>query len=314
LRALINAVAGLVFVAGFPAVLLVDSAVRYGRDGDAWVDSARSARLRQSLADATSALVVGEVSSDSSQAAVDRVFVRAGIDNVLTRQWFDDTIRSVHAAAVTSAAGAASTAAVDLEGFKAALEVRLGLIGDRAGDRCQEIYGAAPCADQGRAQQLIERYRLRAQRAIGRIPDRLLLWRDTGGVDLRALGAIRWLGLALVLASALALGLVNWRRPAALGAILAAGAGLFLAGVVVLRLIASGPVARLLLARAGIEERADQPVGIAAHGLRVFTSEIVADATRGATIAACVLVAAGVGLAAFSRARSRRTGGSDPHR
>ena len=306
LRTFINAVAGLVFVVGFPAVLFVDAAVRYGRDGDAWVDSARSARLRESLADATSALVVGEVSRDASLAAVDRVFVRAGIDNVLTPQWFDDTIRSVHAAAATSAAGAARTAAVDLEGFKSALEVRLGLIGDRAGDTCRQLYGADPCADQGRAQQLIEHYRLRAQRAIGRIPDRLLLWRDTGGVDLRTLGAIRWLALALVLASALTLGLVNRRRPAALGAILAGGAGLFLAGVLVLRLIASGPVARLLLARAGIDERGDQPVGIAARGLRAFTSEIVADATRGATIAACVLVAAGLGLAALSHARSRR--------
>lgn len=260
LRTFINAVAGLVFVVGFPAVLFVDAAVRYGRDGDAWVNSARSARLRESLADATSALVVGEVSRDASLAAVDRVFVRAGIDNVLTPQWFDDTIRSVHAAAATSAAGAARTAAVNLEGFKSALEVRLGLIGDRAGDTCRQLYGADPCADQGRAQQLIEHYRLRAQRAIGRIPDRLLLWRDTGGVNLRTLGAIRWLALALVLASALTLGLVNRRRPAALGAILAGGAGLFLAGVLVLRLIASG-TGGAPSARARRHRRARRPAG-----------------------------------------------------
>ncbi len=125
-------------------------------------------------------------------------------------------------------------------------------------------------------------------------------------MDLRALGAIRWIGLALVLASALALGIANRRRPAVLGAILAAGAGLFLAGVLVLRLIASGPVARLLLARAGIDERGDQPVGIAARGLRMYTSEIVADATRGGMIAACVLVAAGLGLAFLTHVRGRR--------
>ena len=298
--------AGLVFIAGFPAALFVDSAVRYARDGDAWVASARSAGLREALADATAALVVGEVSRDASLAAVDRAFVRTGIDKVLTADWFDDSIRSVHAAAVTTAAGAARTAAVDLERFKSALELRLGLIGDRADDTCRQLFGAQPCADQGRAQQLIEHYRSRARRAIARVPDRLLLWPDAGGVDLRLLAAIRSISLALVLASALALAIVNWRRPGVLGAILAAGAGLFLAGVLVLRLIASGPVARFLLERAGIEERADQPVGIAARGLRLFTSEIVADATRGGMIAAGVLVAAGVGLAALTHARGRR--------
>jgi len=307
-RALVNLVAGLVFVVGFPAVLFVDSALRYARDGEAWVGSARAAGLREALVDANAALVVGEVGRDPGLAALDRVFVRAGIDHVLSREWFDGTVRSVHAAAVTGARGASRTAAVDLGEFKRALGVRLGLVGERASDTCRDLFGAEQCADQGRAQQLIATYRQRAGRAIARVPDRLMLWPDAGGGEnLDRLASLRVLSLVLVLASVIALAIVNWRRPRVLGSILACGAAGFLVLGLVLRFGASGPIGRFLLHRAGIDEGGDQPVAIAARGLHRLAGQIVADATRGGMIFAAMLAAAGLALIAIARARERRS-------
>jgi hypothetical protein len=307
-RALINLLAGLVFVVGFPAVLFVDSALRYARDGEAWVDSARSAGLREALVDANAALVVGEVGRDPGLAALDRVFVRAGIDHVLSREWFDGTVRSVHAAAVSGARGASRTAAVDLGEFKRALEVRLGLVGERATDTCRELFGAQPCSDQGRAQQLIAAYRQRAGRAIARVPDRLLLWPDAGGGEnLDRLSSLRGTSLILVLASVLALAVLNWRRPRVLGGVLATGAAAFLVLGLVLRFGASGPIGRFLLHRAGIDEGGDQPVAIAARGLHRFAGQIVADATRAGMIFAAMLAVVGIALIVVARARERRS-------
>jgi hypothetical protein len=307
LRPLLTVFAAIVFIAGFPVVLFVDSAVRYARDDEALVSSARSAGLREALVDATATLVVSEVARDPGLNAVNRVFIRGGIDHVLSAEWFDGSIRSVHAAALTSARGAARTAEVDLEPFKRALSERLGLVSYRASDTCRQLFGAQPCADRGRAQQLITSYRQRAHRATTRIPDRLFLWPDAaGGEDLGLLAAIRWVGLALVVASAIGLLVLLRRRPAALGAIVVTAAGAFLVLALALRLSASGPVSRFLIARAGIDQRGDQPVAIAAAGLQRFASEIVADATRDGMLMAAVLAVAGVALVA-TRYRRRLT-------
>jgi hypothetical protein len=307
LRTLVTAVASLLFIVGFPVVLFVDSAVRYARDGEALVESARSSALREALVDATAALVVSEVSREPGLDAVNRVFIRGGIDHVLSAEWFDGSIRSVHAAAMTSARGAARTAEVDLEPFKQALSGRLGLVGARASETCRPLFGPQLCADHGRAQQLIERYRQRAHRATARIPDRLLLWPDAaGGEDLNLLAAIRWVGLGLVVASAIALLFLLRRRPAALGAIVVAATGVFLVLALALRLTASGPVSRFLIARAGLAQRDDQPISIATAGLQRFASDIVADATRDGLIVAAVLAAVGVVLVAT---RYRRAAG-----
>jgi hypothetical protein len=310
LRALVTAVASLLFIAGFPVVLFVDSAVRYGRDGEALVESARSAGLREALVDATAALVVSEVSRDPGLNAVNRLFIRGGIDHVLSAEWFDGSIRSVHAAAMTSARGAARTAEVDLEPFKRALSGRLGLVGARAADTCRQLFGSQQCADRGRAQQLIAGYRQRAHRATARIPDRLLLWPDAaGGEDLDLLAAIRWVGLALIVASAIALLVLLRRRPAALGAIIVAAAGTFLVLALALRLSASGPVSRFLIERAGLAQRGDPPITIATAGLQRFASEIVADATRDGLLVAAAVAAVGVALVATRYRRAARAAG-----
>jgi hypothetical protein len=306
LRAFATALVGLLFIAGFPALLFVDSAVRYGRDGEAMVGSARAADLRAALVDATTALVAGEVGGDPALAAVDRVFVRGAVDQVLSAEWFEDSIRSVHAAGVASAV-TSRTAAIDLEPFKRALEGRLGLLEERAGDTCRQLFGAGPCADRGHAQEMIASYRRRGQRAISRIPDQLHLWADAGGAEnMAALAAARWAGIGVLAVSLVALALLNARRPAVLGGILAAAGLVSLALTFALRLAASGPVARFLLRRARLDERADEPVRVAAAGLRRFAREVIADATTGALIAAAALTLGGIGLVVVSVLRDRR--------
>jgi len=303
LRYLVNALAGAAFVIGLPAVLLVDSAVRYAESGEALVESARSAGLREAMVDATAALVVGEVARDPTAAAVDRVFVRGAVDRVLSAEWFDDTIRSIHAAGL---AGVSRAAGADLEPFKAALRERLGLLEERAGSACRDLFGETPCRDRSRAQELIAAYQRRAQRAVARIPDHILIWRDAGGAeDLGLLVTARWAGLGLLLTSALALALANRRRPGALGGFLAAAGGLSLAIFLALRLAAAGPIAHVLIRRAEIDERADPPVRIAAAGLRRLADEVVADATRTGLIAAGAIAAVGLGLVAAAQMRSR---------
>jgi hypothetical protein len=310
LRNFVNILAGAIFILGLPALLFLDSALRYARDGEALVDSARAARLREALVDATAALVVGEVARDPTLAAADRIFIRGGVDHVLSAEWFDGSIRSAHAAMVAGARGASRTAVLELEAFKQALQVRLGLLEDRADQTCRALFGAEPCLDRGRAQELIDAYRRRGQRAIARIPHRILLWPDAGGAEnLDLLATARRAGLGLLLASVIALAAASWRRPGVLGAILTAGAGLFLVLALALRLGASGPVARLLVARARVLEAADEPARIAAEGLRRLASEVVADATRTGMLAAGGLAAAGVVLVAAARRRSRSVSG-----
>lgn len=305
MRAVLNGLAGLIFVIGFPALLLVDSAVRYGRDGEALVESARAAELRAAMVDATTALVASEVRGDPALAALDRMFVRGVVDQVLSAEWFEESIRSVHAAGVAGAV-VARTAEIDLEKFKRTLGERLGLLEERAGEMCGPLFGPAACQDRGRAQQLIASYRQRGQRAIARIPDQILLWRDAGGADdLAVLATARLVGIGLLAAAVLALALVNSRRLAVLGGVLTAGALISLGLTLALRWAASGPVAHFLLRRARLDQRADEPIGLAADGLHRLAHEVVADATRAALVAASAVAVAGVALVAIGRRRAR---------
>jgi hypothetical protein len=306
-RNLATAAAGVALVLALPAALALDATVRYARSSAALVESARSAHLRESLVDATAALVVGEVAGDPTLAAVDRAFVRGAVDHVLSATWFDGTVRSVHRAVLEGTRPGSGTAGVDLEPFKQALELRLGVLEELAGDSCRQVFGDEACRDHGRASGLLTRYRQRARRAIARVPDRLFLWSDAGAaVDLGRLSTARWIAFALALAAAFALVAVNRRRPRVIGAILLAASGLFLAVALAMRAAASGPVAAFLLRRAGIRDRVDAPVRVAADGLRRLAHEVVVDATHTGVVLAIAIALAGAALLAASHVSARR--------
>ena len=114
MRLLLTIPLTLLFAVAFAGFFVLDSVARYTADADAFVDTAREARLRKTLIDVTEEFIFGEMQKDPSLATVSRPELRAMIEGVITQEWFDTSVRTAHSAAMAALDEARDSAIVDL--------------------------------------------------------------------------------------------------------------------------------------------------------------------------------------------------------
>jgi hypothetical protein len=308
----------LVFVVVFAGFFLLDSVARYSSDADAFVETAREAKVRETLIDVTEELIYGELRKDPNLQQVSRAELSAMIEGVITEAWLDASIRAAHAATMSALDEAKESAVIDLRKTKLELHEAMAELERLAGEACVQFMGADACADADQAAYLLKLARARGDHAIDRIEDEVDIVAELTGKDGRGKAAevaeletvkkrlgdirtLRWVGLGILI---VCLALIAWingdplaRLLRATGLALVLGAGLYLVTV-----SATSDYVREQAGEhiAGVRERHSQLDRVdraLAEGSERFTVELVARSTRQSTTP--VLLLGLVGLIAL---------------
>lgn len=216
MRVLLTALLIAVFVPAFVAFWLVRSVVGYAADTDAVVDSARAADLRglglQILVDD----VYEGLQRDPDLQPIPREQLRAIADDIVTQAWFDDALRTAHAAFVRAIVDARDDAVIDLRDTRAQLTDSLAALRDRALARCADVLGADVCQSEASVELLVAGYDAKARAALADIPDEIDLVREMDVKDVEQIRSrlgdtrtVQWVGLGVLLVCLLAIMALN---------------------------------------------------------------------------------------------------------
>lgn len=216
MRVLLTALLIAVFVPAFVAFWLVRSVVGYAADTDAVVDSARAADLRglgiQILVDD----VYEELDTDPVFKPIPREQLRAIAEDIVTQRWFDDALRTAHAAFVRAILDARDDAVIDLRDTRRQLTESLDGLRERALDECAAVLGPALCSGDEAAEQVVGAYDAKARAAVADIPDEIDLVDELGVKDVEQIRSrlgdtrtVQWVGLGVLLVCLLAIMALN---------------------------------------------------------------------------------------------------------
>ncbi|NUP08265.1 MAG: hypothetical protein HOW73_19620 [Polyangiaceae bacterium] len=293
------------------AVFVSVTVLEYAKDSRALVASARSSGTRQAIVDTLTEHVVADDPTTPLPSAINREAVRAGIESVVTEEWLDRTIVSIHAASGSVVEQTEDRAVVPLHELKQAVVVRFNVLEDSVESSCQSLFGQLVCGDAETAAASMRAYRLRLTRALERIPDRIdlgpevravapptiRLWRVALGVAIGGLvaclvvtlaihrrdagRALQWFGLELVVATLLCLSVVGAAR-----------------------FVGEHALGQRLVTAVESHALSGESSRIAARGIRRLSAQIVADATRRSW--QFLLPVGAVGLTFLFAGRARR--------
>lgn len=319
MRLLLTIPLTLLFAVSFAGFFVLDSVARYAADPDAFVDTAREAKVRDTLIDVTEEFIHGEVQKDPALAGVSRTEVRAMIEGVISEQWFEQTVRAAHAEALAAVDDAREDAIIDLRDTKRELHAAVAELQRRAGTACEQLLGADTCADADRAALLVAAFRARADTAIDRIRDQVDIAAELSGhrgrsgaagvteieTVKRRLGDIRswrWIGLGVLIGCLALIALVNSsplaRLLRAVGIALVLGAALYLIAVSATSGYLREQATEHLSAVRDRHERLDRYDRMIEQGTERFTVELVSRSTSHST--GPVVLLGLIGLGAFA--------------
>lgn len=315
MRTLITIPLTLVFVAAFVLFFLFDSVARYTADPDAFIETAREAKVRETIVDVTEEFIYDYLRQDPSLQNVSRTELRALVEGVISDEWFHASVRSAHAAALAAIDEAKKSAIIDLRATKQALRDAVQQLQRRAGDACATLMGADACADADHAARLLAVFGARANRAIDGINDEIDILGELTGAQGRAdskelelvrkrLGDVRswrWIGLGTLIVCLLLIALVNGSRLTrmlrATGLAVVLGAGLFLATAGAISAYASDEMQEHVTSARDRHAGVDRLDRMIAEGSERFTLKVVEHSMDQST--GRVLMLGLVGLGAF---------------
>jgi hypothetical protein len=277
-------VLGSLFAIAFAAFFLFQSVTRYPLDTDAIVETLRAADVRTAALDTLEDAVRRQVLEDPEDPVFAEFAVsqsRTVIDQVITDEWFYDTVGQAHRGLVDFLEQGADRTQIDLTAIKDRLREMLWEAGRHGVEMCDAVNAGRACRDAARdVQRTLRRYRGQVEQAMARVPDKVnLTWlltmggaapgeleRSAGLVEVRqaleTMRMLRWLGLgALILLLGL-VALINMRSLQRIlvncGVVLACASALYLAAAPVGARLISGEVReRLAAERAAATSRGE---------------------------------------------------------
>jgi len=171
MRFAITAFLALLFGVGFAAFFVIDSALGYLSDPDAFVATARDADTRTAVVDAVEADTMSKLAEDPQLGPVQKAGFRALLERTITEAWLEKTLRDSHAAAMAALDKASENAVIDLTPTKQALRQSVADLGKNAEDSCASLFGGTACGDRAASEELIAAFQRNVGDSIGDIPD-----------------------------------------------------------------------------------------------------------------------------------------------
>lgn len=156
MRAFTTFILIVVLTAATAALTLVDGAVRMLLDPAEVIGAARQAGVRAALVDAAA----HEIAREAGPQA------HAIVDGILAADWFEGTLRRVHAAAVTTIERTPSSAVLDLRPVKKELIAAIEELHGRVEGACVRLAGREQCAGPSPARRRVEKAEAEASQAL----------------------------------------------------------------------------------------------------------------------------------------------------
>ena len=321
MRILGTVVFGFLFLVAFSVFFLFQSVTGYPADTEAVVGTLRAADVRTATLDILESKIREEVQRD----AEDPIFAeyvlsqaRVVIDEVITDEWFYDSIGQAHRGLVDFLESGTDKVRIDLRQTKERLRTLLWEAGRHGVEMCDAVGAGRACYDRPRnLQQTLRQYRQRVDRAMAQVPDtaNLTCLLTMGGAEpgavesssdlaearegLHRLAQVRWAGLGALVVLLGLIVLINKRSLPRMmfnaGLVLAISSAAYLAAVSALGgLLGDAMEERVNRARGEAAANGEPEFAHVAAG-RVVT-EIFSRVTGRATVPVSILLAAGIGL------------------
>jgi hypothetical protein len=319
MRALLLALTGTAFVLGFSGFFIADSVLTYVAEPEAVVESAHEAGLRDSAIEVIAELILAEPEAGPAPSHLDRRLAAMAVASVLTQDWIDTTIRTVHAAVLSMAESAEESPVIPFRPLRRALAAQVEELNSSAhqsaaqvAEACGRLFGAAECGSPEQAAALIDAYRAGAAGAVERIPEQVSLGHRVATLarfNLDLLRTARWVAIGLLAACLLLAALFARgvrRRLLSLGSAVAIAAILCLLFIGLTRILAQSSIGDRVVARLmaiwSISPESVEQATIA--GVARFAARVLADATAAAWHRVGAIAVLGlflIGLAHFWR-------------
>ena len=321
MRILGTVVFGFLFLVAFGSFFLFQSVTGYPADTEAVVGTLRAADVRTATLDVLESKIREEVQKDAEDPIFAEYILsqsRQVIDEVITDEWFYDSIGQAHRGLVDFLESGTDRVRIDLTQTKERLRTLLWEAGRHGVEMCDAVGAGRACYDRARdLQRTLRAYRRQVDQAMAQVPDTAnLTWLLTmGGAEpgavenssdlaevregLDKLAKARWYGFGGLVVLLGLIVLINKRSLPRMmvnvGAVLAISSAIYLAAVSALGgLLGDAMEEQLANARAEAAARGEPEYAHVAAG-RVVT-EVFSRVTGRATVPVTIVLVIGVGL------------------
>ena len=174
MRTFFTVLVAIPYILTFWAAWLIWSFTGYPTDNDAIIETVRQANVHETVLDLIEESVREKVTELPDSRYADHVLSqsRAVIEDIVTEEWFYDTLGTAHEGLVTYLETGEDAAAIDMTGTKEKLRTFLLELGEEAARQCEESGGNAKvCAQVEKAGDVYDNYEERVLAALDEIPD-----------------------------------------------------------------------------------------------------------------------------------------------